>query len=65
MAVFICAKRVGRLSLRGERIMKTIFIFAEQTTTDGKRYLLGYESDNPSTGDVVVLDVGLEKWQPK
>jgi len=23
--------------------MKTIFIFAEQTTTDGKRFLLGYE----------------------
>ena len=42
--------------------MKTIFIFAEQTTTDGKRYLLGYELGNQSTGDVVVLDVSeLEK----
>ncbi len=38
--------------------MKTIFIFAEQTTTDGKRFLLGYElgESSTSTGDVVVLD---------
>ena len=43
----------------------TIYIFAEQTTTDGKRYLLGYEFDNPSTGDVEVLDVSeyLGKWR--
>jgi len=47
--------------------MKTIFIFAEQTTTDGKRYLLGYEFDNPGTGDVEVLDVSeyLRKWRPR
>jgi len=38
--------------------MKTIYIFAEQTTTDGRRFLLGYESDSPSTGDVVVLERG-------
>ena len=56
MVVFICAKGMERLSLRGERIMKTIYIFAEQTTTDGRRFLLGYESDSPSTGDVVVLE---------
>jgi len=37
-------------------MVKTIFVFAEQTTTDGKRFLLGYELDNPSTGDVVVLE---------
>jgi len=37
-------------------MMKTIFIFAEQTTTDGKRFLLGYEESSPSTGDVVVLE---------
>ena len=49
--------------------MKTIFIFAEQTTTDGKRFLLGYEESSPSTGDVVVLDIGelekevKEKWK--
>jgi len=37
-------------------MMKTIFIFAEQTTTDGKRFLLGYEESSPSTGDVEVLE---------
>ena len=39
--------------------MKTIYIFAEQTTTDGKRFLLGYELDesSTSTGDVVVLEM--------
>jgi len=39
-------------------MVKTIFIFAEQTTTDGKRFLLGYElgESSPSTGDVVVLE---------
>jgi len=49
--------------------MKTIYIFAEQTTTDGKRFLLGYElgESSPSTGDIEVLDVSeyLEEWRPR
>jgi len=36
--------------------MKMIFFYAEESTTDGKRYLLGYELGDPSTGDVVVLE---------
>ena len=39
-------------------MVETIYIFAEQTTTDGKRFLLGYElgEPSPSTRDVVVLE---------
>ena len=37
--------------------MKTIFFYAEESATDGKKYLLGYDESSPCTGDVVVLDV--------
>ena len=33
-----------------------IIYYIKTSTTDGKEYLLGYDTNNPSTGDVKILE---------
>ena len=38
-----------------------IIYYGSYSTTDGKKYLIGYERGNPNTGDVIVEEVKNEE----